>query len=130
MTNGVPCNLLVLDDEPLILLDLEYAAEDAGCVAFTAMDAEEALTIIDCNSVDAAILDVSLGRGCTCAPVVEALVERGIPYVLHTGDPNRLDEFVRSLGGELVSKPTPAAQVVERALARADGYIHVKPAIG
>jgi hypothetical protein len=40
----------------------------------------------------------------------------GIPYVLHTGDLDRMDEAVRSLGGTLVPKPTPAAVVVARAL--------------
>jgi CheY-like chemotaxis protein len=113
-----PCRILVLDDEPLILLDLEFAVSDAGCIALTAMDADEALELLAGNQVTTAILDVSLGRGCTCERVVRDLVARGIPYILHTGDLNRLDEMVRSLGGELVPKPTPANAVVERALAQ------------
>lgn len=113
-----PCRILVLDDEPLILLDLEYAVEDAGCTALTAMDADEALGHIAAQTVSAAILDVTLGRGCTCEPVVRALAARGVPYILHTGDLDRLDEMVRGLGGELVPKPTPASVVVDRALRR------------
>jgi CheY-like chemotaxis protein len=118
MNCAAPCRILVLDDEPLILLDLEFAVSDAGCIALTAMDADEALELIAVNQVATAILDVSLGRGCTCERVVRDLVARGIPYILHTGDLNRLDEMVRSLGGELVPKPTPAHAVVERALAQ------------
>jgi DNA-binding response OmpR family regulator len=110
------CRVLVLDDEPLILLDLEYAVEDAGCIALTAMDADEALDHIASHSVSAAILDVTLGKGCTCEPVVRALAAKGVPYILHTGDLDRLDEMVRGLGGELVPKPTPASVVVDRAL--------------
>ncbi|NMN86356.1 DNA-binding response OmpR family regulator [Novosphingobium sp. SG916] len=108
--------MLVLDDEPLILLDLEFAVEDAGCVPLTALELAEALAIAEGEEIVAAILDVSLSQGQTCAPVAKALAERGVPYVLHTGDLDRMDEAVRKLGGVLVPKPTPAAVVVSRAL--------------
>lgn len=108
--------ILVLDDEPLILLDLEFAVTDAGCVPLTALEPHEALDLLAREPVAAAILDVSLGRGLTCEPVARALAARGVPYVLHTGDVDRMDEAVRSLGGVLVPKPTPAATVVLRAL--------------
>lgn len=108
--------MLVLDDEPLILLDLEFAVEDAGCTPRTALALDEALAIVRTEPVIAAILDVSLGRGQTCEPVARELAARGIPYVLHTGDLDRMDEGVRRLGGVLVPKPTPASVVVARAL--------------
>ncbi len=111
-----PCRVLVLDDEPLILLDLEFAIEDAGCKPLTALDLVEALRIVENNAISAAILDVSLGRGQTCEQVARTLAEMGVPYVLHTGDLDRMDEAVRELGGTLVPKPTPAAVVVARAL--------------
>jgi len=111
-----PCRILVLDDEPLILLDLEFAVEDAGCKPLTALDLVEALTIVENNAISAAILDVSLGKGQTCEQVVRTLAALGVPYVLHTGDLDRMDEAVRGLGGTLVPKPTPAAVVVARAL--------------
>lgn len=111
-----PCRVLVLDDEPLILLDLEFALEDAGCKPLTALDLVEALAIVNSSPISAAILDVSLGRGQTCEQVARALAARGVPYVLHTGDLDRMDEGVRNLGGTLVPKPTPAAVVVARAL--------------
>jgi len=111
-----PPRVLVLDDEPLILLDLEFAVEDAGCQPLTALDLAEALAIIRENALSAAILDVSLGKGQTCEQVARTLAEKGIPYVLHTGDLDRMDEAVRGLGGTLVPKPTPAALVVAKAL--------------
>lgn len=114
--NELPRKVLVLDDEPLILLDLEFAVEDAGCVPLTALEAEEALEIVAESGISAAILDVSLGHGQTCEPVARALAAMGVPYVLHTGDLDRMDEAVRKLGGVLVPKPTPAAVVVSRAL--------------
>lgn len=111
-----PCRVLVLDDEPLILLDLEFAVEDAGCKPLTALDLMEALSIVQNNAISAAILDVSLGQGQTCEQVARTLAAMGVPYVLHTGDLDRMDEAVRRLGGTLVPKPTPAAVVVARAL--------------
>lgn len=113
---GMDCRILVLDDEPLILLDLEFAVEDAGCIPITALELSEALAIAERETIVAAILDVSLSHGETCAPVARTLAERGVPYVLHTGDLDRMDEAVRKLGGVLVPKPTPAAVVVSRAL--------------
>ena len=112
----MPLRILVLDDEPLILLDLEFAVTDAGCVPLTALEPAEALQIVRSEGIVAAILDVSLGQGLTCEPVARELAERGVPYVLHTGDPDRMDEAVRQLGGVLVPKPTPASVVVSRAL--------------
>lgn len=106
----------MLDDEPLILLDLECAIEEAGCIPYTAINPGEALDILARHEISAAILDVSLGQGLTCEPVARALAGLGVPYVLHTGDPGRMDDAVRRLGGVLVSKPTPAAVVVSRAL--------------
>ncbi|MEO0032026.1 MAG: hypothetical protein RIS94_1784 [Pseudomonadota bacterium] len=114
--DGTRCRVLVLDDEPLILLDLEFAVEDAGCEALTALALAEALEIVRSQTITAAILDVSLGHGQTCEPVARELAARGVPYVLHTGDLDRMDEAVRQLGGLLVPKPTPASVVVARAL--------------
>jgi DNA-binding response OmpR family regulator len=113
--------ILVLDDEPLILLDLECAVEDAGCVPLTALEADEALDFLAREPISAAILDVSLAGGLTCEPVARALAARGVPYILHTGDLDRMDEAVRCLGGVLVPKPTPAAVVVMHALDGARG---------
>lgn len=116
MSVADPCHILVLDDEPLILLDLEFAVEDAGCIPLTALQASEALAIVQTCQLSAAILDVTLGQGQTCEPVAQALAARGVPYVLHTGDLDRMDESVRRLGGILVPKPTPASSVVKRVL--------------
>ncbi len=111
-----PRSILVLDDEPLILLDLEFAVEDAGCKPLTALDLSEALAIVNRNAISTAILDVSLGQGETCEQVARTLAAKGVPYVLHTGDLDRMHETVRNLGGTLVPKPTPAAVVVAKAL--------------
>lgn len=112
-------NILMLEDEPLILMDLEFAAEDVGARALCASSVKEALAILQSEPVDSAILDVTLKDGETCVPVARALDQRGIPYLLHSGDLDRHDETVRGLEAELVAKPASAARVVARAISHA-----------
>ncbi|QUL37901.1 response regulator [Erythrobacter sp. JK5] len=113
------CTILVLEDEPVILMDLQLAAEDCGCIALTASTCEAALEVLHAQSgsIDAAVLDVSLGNGLTCLPVAKELDRQGIPYILHSGDLDRHNERIRELKAELISKPAAAATVISAALA-------------
>jgi DNA-binding response OmpR family regulator len=115
-------SILVLEDEPMILLDLEFAAEDRGCVMHCASSCDEAVELIGkLERVDVAILDVSLGRDETCFPVARELERRKIPYILHTGDLDRQNEQVRELDAELISKPAPADKVIAAAIVHCEG---------
>lgn len=111
-------SILLLEDEPLILMDLESAAEDRGCRVLAATSCEEALSLIEANGgVDTAVLDVSLGGGKTCIPVAKELKARSIPFVLHSGDLNRHEERVRRLDAPLIAKPAPSDKVIAAAIA-------------
>lgn len=105
---------LVLEDEPFIAMDLKFAFEDAGHEAVTASDNEEALRCIEQRSIAGAVLDVSLGRGVTCAETASALLNRKIPFVLHTGDLNRVGEYLREIDAPVIAKLRPAEDVVNR----------------
>ncbi|MEW9856160.1 response regulator [Novosphingobium sp. M1R2S20] len=121
MGTSIGMNILMLEDEPLILMDLEFAAEDLGCQALCASSVRDAMAILDGpDPVDAAVLDVTLKGGETCVPVARALQQRGIPYLLHSGDLNRHDETVRGLQAELVAKPASASRVIARAMSYAN----------
>jgi len=115
-------NILMLEDEPLILMDLEFAAEDVGARALCASSVSEALSILEAEAIDSAILDVTLKDGETCVPVARALDVRGIPYLLHSGDLDRHNETVRGLGAELIAKPASAAGVIARAIRYAERH--------
>ncbi|NVE95940.1 response regulator [Altererythrobacter lutimaris] len=110
--------LLLLEDEPLILMDLELAAEDCGCDALPASNAKAALDLLEehGDAIDAAILDVSLGAGQTCFPVAHQLQRMGIPYILHSGDLDRHNERIRTLQAERIAKPAPVEIVIATAL--------------
>ena len=115
--------ILLLEDEPLILMDLEFAAQDLGCTALLASSVEEALESIAANkeTLTVAVLDVSLGEGRNCYAVAEELDRIGIPFILHSGDLDRHDEQVRELDAELIAKPAPADKVIAAAIAYALG---------
>lgn len=103
---------LVLEDEPLIAMDLTFAFEDAGHEAVTAVNNAEARAIIEDGGVVGAILDVSLGGGETCRETADRLLRSSIPFVLHTGDLNRVGEHLREIDAPVLAKPRPAEDVV------------------
>jgi DNA-binding NtrC family response regulator len=77
-------SVLVAEDEPFIALNLALAIEDAGgVVAGPAGSVREAMALLESTPVSAAILDVNLADG-DISPVLEALVERGTPLIIHT----------------------------------------------
>jgi len=110
--------ILLLEDEPLILMDLEFAAQDLDCEALTASRVDEALSAISdrMTEITVAVLDVSLGGDSTCLPVAQKLDTLGIPYTLHSGDLDRHEEKIRQLDAELMAKPACADKVIEAAL--------------
>ncbi|MXO66971.1 response regulator [Altericroceibacterium endophyticum] len=117
MTDCSDCTILLLDDEPLILMDLEFAVEDKGCAALCSSTVQQAIDLLEqTETIHVAILDVTLQDGETCVPVARALEQRGIPFVLHSGDLDRQDETVRDLDAELIAKPSSADSVIRRAL--------------
>lgn len=114
--------ILLLEDEPLIMMDLEFAAEDRGCAVLAAAAVEPALRLIaDAQRIDVAVLDVSLGGEENCLPVARELERRGIPYLLHSGDLDRQEETVRQLDAPLIAKPAMADAVIAAAIEAAGG---------
>ena len=109
--SGAPPLVLLLDDEPMILIDLKMAVEDAGLRTVIAASADRALAAIEGARPDAAVLDVNLGGGTTCEPVAERLRVLGVPYLIHSGDLDRQGELVRRLHAPMIPKPTPARTV-------------------
>lgn len=115
--------ILLLEDEPLILMDLEFAAQDLGCEPLLAATPQEALAHIQTHgtSITAAVLDVSLGGGRTCFAVADKLDALQVPFILHSGDLDRHDEKIRELDAELIAKPAQAEKVIAAAIAYALG---------
>src|SRR6201996_5229739 len=81
--------VLVVEDEPMIRLLLDDMLADLGyTMAAEAGRLDEALAKAKDGAFDVAILDVNL-NGQPITPVVEVLVERGVPFVFVSGAARR-----------------------------------------
>lgn len=81
--------ILVVEDEYLLADDLRRDLSDQGIdVVGPAGSVKDAMALIAGETVDAAVLDITLGRE-KVFPVAEALTARSIPFVFATG----YDEF-------------------------------------
>jgi DNA-binding NtrC family response regulator len=106
-----PVRVLILDDEPVIAMDLESMVLDAGYdVAGTTGKIETALAMIDAGLCDGAILDANLS-GVSAAAVAAALTSRGLPFLVLSGySLDQLPEAMRD--APCLQKPTNAAQLI------------------
>ena len=78
-------HILVIEDEPTIALDLEDILVDAGAeVVGLANNVSRALELAATPGLTAAIVDLRL-RNQSAHPVVERLVQLGVPFVFLSG---------------------------------------------
>ncbi len=122
---GREITILLVDDEPLILMDLEFAAEDLGLRCLTATNVAQALAFAENEPVDCAVLDVSLKANETCLPIARALDAKDIPYVIHSGDLDRQNERIRSLDAPRFAKPCQSSTVIREALHHANLTVEI-----
>jgi CheY-like chemotaxis protein len=77
--------ILVIEDEALVAMLVEDALLDAGFAMIgPARSVAEAMASLDAERPDAVVLDLNLG-GETSIGVADALITRGIPFVVATG---------------------------------------------
>ena len=85
MSRAEPLSILAVEDEALIAMELEDMLEALGHeVIGPAATAADALALLTRTRPDAAIVDVNLA-GETSAPVIGALRDKAIPFILATG---------------------------------------------
>jgi CheY-like chemotaxis protein len=102
----------LLEDELLIVLDVESALKVPGGASVHPFSSNaEAVAWLATNTPDLAILDLEVSDG-TCAEVARILVDRKIPFIVHTGVPRDEVEHDPVLAhGLWVSKPCPSEQL-------------------
>ncbi len=112
-------HVLVVDDEPNILLSLEFLMQQAGFEVSTAADGETALERINQNCPDLLLLDISL-PGISGFEVLETLRSaprtRRLPIIMLTAHGREVEkEKGMALGADdYVTKPFSTQQLVER----------------
>jgi len=71
--------ILIVEDEPLIRLDLQQILEKAGARVLSADGARSACCLAENPDLSGAVLDWIDGDICRC------LTERGVPFVFYSG---------------------------------------------
>ena len=83
--------ILVVEDDPLIALDLKATLEHAGVVVLgPAGRLADAMLLVEKSLPVAAVLDVRLEVG-TSLPLAKWLVERDVPFLFQTSDTTLID---------------------------------------
>ncbi len=85
--NGVLAgrSILIVEDEPLIALDIHAAFNAAGASIVAALDSREALRLTGLPGLSAAVVDITLGAE-DCGRVCKSLSDNGVPFVFYTGE--------------------------------------------
>ncbi len=106
------CSVLVVEDEPLIALELESLLTDEGAdVVGSRCTPAQSLRLARRAPLSAALLDVRLGHH-TVASVAEALTSRGVPFAFYTGQTEADEVRARWPRAPVIAKPSPARQLV------------------
>ncbi len=77
-------DILILEDEPLIAIDLEYTLHEAGFETHISNSCAEAMDWLEAETPLVAILDMHLKDG-ICDDVAAILIERGVPVIVCSG---------------------------------------------
>lgn len=112
--------VLIVEDEALLALDLQFAFEDEGAeVLGPALSLERAQQIVETQEIDLALLDVDIA-GREVYPVAGMLLKRGIPFIFHTGHGSR-EELAELFPGTITcTKPTLPADLIAKLLQAAE----------
>ena len=102
--------ILLVEDEPLVALDVEKALRAAGARVVSAGYVESGLYTTEHPALCAAVVDLHLGDGNGTA-ICRRLRHLGVPFVVHTGYPPVL---IASEWPDvpIISKPAPTEQII------------------
>jgi len=107
------CSVLIVEDEPLVALDLRQAFEFAGAHVFAATQFAQALTLAGHPDLSLAVLDYRIGDD-TSDAVCRELDRRGVPFLFYSGYDDMLHEWPEAV---VVNKPTKTTILIEKAAA-------------
>lgn len=110
--DGSRSRVLILDDEPLIVMDIEFTLNDAGYATCTATTAEKAMSLACEHRISAAILDIDLGHGATSFGVADYCVDRHIPFLFHSASLKTYQDRIDGYAAGSVAKPCEEPDMV------------------
>jgi len=108
-------SILVVEDEPLIVMDITQAFEATGAAVTSTNTLKHALILVEHDGLSGAILDHALGDG-NSSLLYARLKERGIPFMIYSGF-----DVVGDAGKGALQISKPASH--ERLVAAMEGLI-------
>jgi CheY-like chemotaxis protein len=102
--------ILLVEDDPLICLDLEASLVELGAIVTAASDVRTALAGLAVSMPDFAVLDFELG-GETSEPIAEAARLHNVPFLYLSGYSEHDDRFSRWPGVRILAKPLSAVRI-------------------
>jgi CheY-like chemotaxis protein len=104
--------ILIVEDEPLVALDVRNTLAEAGFnIAGAVSTVEQALSFVQAGAVDAAVLDANL-NGTSAVPIATALSTLGLPYLVLSG--YAIDQQPAELrAAPQVAKPFDPVRLIE-----------------
>jgi CheY-like chemotaxis protein len=102
--------ILLVEDHPLICLDLESGLSDLGAVVAAATNVTAALQIMAATTLDFAVLDFELGTE-TSEAVALAARERQVPFLYLSGYSEKDERFGRWPDVSVLVKPISAVTI-------------------
>ena len=102
--------ILLVEDDPLIRLDLETSLAEFGAIVTAASDVSKALAALEASVLDFAVLDFELGAE-TSDPIAEAAQARNVPFLYLSGYSEHDERFGRWPGIRVLAKPLSAARI-------------------
>lgn len=102
--------ILVVEDEPLVALDVDNALRNAGARVVSAGYVESGLYTTEHPNLSAAVVDLHLGDGSGTA-VCRRLRHLGVPFLVYTGYPQMLIKHEWP-DVQVISKPALPGQIV------------------
>ena len=108
-TSLAGCLVLVVEDEPLIAIDIVDGFKKAGASVIIARTLANAMVQAETPGLTAAVIDHALHDGITTSDVCAKLKERNIPFIVYSGF-DRLEG--ECAAGKLVHKPSSPSMLV------------------
>jgi DNA-binding response OmpR family regulator len=102
--------ILLVEDDPLICLDLEVSLSELGAIVMPASNVAAALKILAAATLDFAVLDFELGME-TSEPVAQAARTRRVPFLYLSGYSEHDGRFTRWPGIHVLVKPLSAVTI-------------------
>ncbi len=113
MSRHQPLSILVVEDQALLALELQYLIEDAGhsVVGWASCFAEAAGALEGHDPPDLAFVDIHLADGVTGTTVAAHLQGHGVAVVYMTANAKRIpSDFAGALG--VIAKPYTSTSVM------------------